>query len=188
MLATYGVPWRPLSNWRFSIRLGTHCDQALNLLFMCSEREQEQQPSDQISVSWKLSDCVWNSKDQRIFRNSCFSWLAHQVRSFTRTCFVVDFRKAVRATLILIPLLGLQFVLFPLRPEKHSHLLPVYLHTSACVTSFQVRLGVPRQPVIQATNNEKTKSRTQIMRQKVINRCSQRCAVAVIWESTRKNA
>ena len=53
--------------------------------------------------------------------------------------FVMCFRKAVRAILILIPLLGLQYVLFPLRPEKGSDLLPVYLYTSACVTSFQVR-------------------------------------------------
>ena len=47
-------------------------------------------------------------------------------------------RKAARATLTLIPLLGVQYLLFPLRPGDDSVLLGVYLITSAIVTSFQV--------------------------------------------------
>ena len=47
-------------------------------------------------------------------------------------------RKAVRATLILIPLLGLQYTIFPLRPQSGSPLEEAYLVTSAVVTSFQV--------------------------------------------------
>ena len=51
---------------------------------------------------------------------------------------VVD-RKAVRATLILIPLLGLQYMLFPMRPREGSTLDDVYLIAVAIVTSLQVR-------------------------------------------------
>ena len=36
-------------------------------------------------------------------------------------------RKAVRATLILIPLLGLQYMLFPMRPRDDSALHDLYL-------------------------------------------------------------
>ena len=47
-------------------------------------------------------------------------------------------RKAVRATLILIPLLGLQYILLPFRPENNPQLLEIYLHVSAFFTAFQV--------------------------------------------------
>ena len=47
-------------------------------------------------------------------------------------------RKAVRAIIILIPLLGLQFILFPFRPEQDSGFLFAYKMLSAAVTSFQV--------------------------------------------------
>ncbi|KAK2151258.1 hypothetical protein LSH36_369g00003 [Paralvinella palmiformis] len=47
-------------------------------------------------------------------------------------------RKAVRATLILIPLLGLQFILFPFAPEEKDQIIyHVYRMGSAFVTSFQ---------------------------------------------------
>jgi calcitonin receptor-like len=46
-------------------------------------------------------------------------------------------RKAVRATLILIPLLGLQFALTPFRPETKSAAESVYEIVSAIVTSLQ---------------------------------------------------
>ncbi|XP_042890964.1 calcitonin gene-related peptide type 1 receptor-like isoform X2 [Penaeus japonicus] len=46
-------------------------------------------------------------------------------------------RKAVRATLILIPLLGLHYVLMPFRPAKGSHWEFVYEVISAVVSSFQ---------------------------------------------------
>jgi len=52
--------------------------------------------------------------------------------------FVVACRKAVRATLILIPLLGLQYMLFPMRPKEGSTLDDVYLINVAIVTSLQV--------------------------------------------------
>ncbi|XP_050436579.1 calcitonin gene-related peptide type 1 receptor-like [Adelges cooleyi] len=45
--------------------------------------------------------------------------------------------KAVRATLILIPLLGLQYMLMPFRPEPGTSWEPVYQVTSAVVVSFQ---------------------------------------------------
>jgi len=54
---------------------------------------------------------------------------------------VISFRKAVRATLILIPLLGLQFVLTPFRPETKSTAESVYEIVSAIVTSLQVSFG-----------------------------------------------
>ena len=47
-------------------------------------------------------------------------------------------RKAVRATLILIPLLGLQYMLFPMRPQEGSVLEDLYLIAVAIVTSLQV--------------------------------------------------
>ncbi|XP_067125554.1 calcitonin gene-related peptide type 1 receptor-like [Centruroides vittatus] len=46
-------------------------------------------------------------------------------------------RKAVRATLILIPLLGLHYVVTPFRPEPRSHGEAVYETISAVVSSFQ---------------------------------------------------
>ncbi|CAM1323257.1 CALCRL (predicted), partial [Pycnogonum litorale] len=46
-------------------------------------------------------------------------------------------RKAVRATLILIPLLGLHYILTPFRPETKSPGEAVYETISAIVTSFQ---------------------------------------------------
>jgi len=46
-------------------------------------------------------------------------------------------RKAVRATLILIPLLGLHYLVTPFRPEPGSQGEDVYQMISAAVTSFQ---------------------------------------------------
>ncbi|XP_069180947.1 calcitonin gene-related peptide type 1 receptor, partial [Procambarus clarkii] len=46
-------------------------------------------------------------------------------------------RKAVRATLILIPLLGLHYVLMPFRPVPESNWELVYQVVSALVSSFQ---------------------------------------------------
>ena len=51
-------------------------------------------------------------------------------------------RKAVRATLILIPLLGLQYILFPIKPPKDSPLEATYLFLVASVTSLQVNNAV----------------------------------------------
>jgi len=50
----------------------------------------------------------------------------------------LDNRKAVRATLILIPLLGLQYVLTPFRPPPGSPGEAVYEILAAIFTSFQV--------------------------------------------------
>ena len=47
-------------------------------------------------------------------------------------------RKAVRATLILIPLLGLHFILTPFRPESNSPVAQAYEVFSAIVSSLQV--------------------------------------------------
>ncbi len=47
-------------------------------------------------------------------------------------------RKAVRATLILIPLLGLHYILVPFRPETKSAGEAVYEVVATIVTSFQV--------------------------------------------------
>ncbi|KAK3588000.1 hypothetical protein CHS0354_014524 [Potamilus streckersoni] len=46
-------------------------------------------------------------------------------------------RKATRATLILVPLLGLQYLLFPVRPEKGTVLAEVYHVTVALAISLQ---------------------------------------------------
>ena len=67
-------------------------------------------------------------------------------------------RKAVRATLILIPLLGLQYMLFPMRPRDDSALHDLYLVTVAVVTSLQVRsLGGATAPPSSATGPVSTK-------------------------------
>ncbi|KAK3103548.1 hypothetical protein FSP39_020081 [Pinctada imbricata] len=50
---------------------------------------------------------------------------------------VITTLKAARATLILIPLLGLQFLLFPLRPARDSPLLEPYTYAIAVVISLQ---------------------------------------------------
>lgn len=48
------------------------------------------------------------------------------------------FRKAARATLILIPLLGIQYLLFPIAPDEGSSLHEVYLIIVALHLSLQV--------------------------------------------------
>ena len=97
------------------------------------------------------------------------------------TCgWVGGCRKAVRATLILIPLLGLQYMLFPMRPRDDSALHDLYLGrpctqrestgassgalhdlylvTVAVVTSLQVRsLGGATAPPSSATRPVSTK-------------------------------
>lgn len=50
------------------------------------------------------------------------------------------FRKAVRATLILFPLFGLQHILLPLRPESGSGAEKSYQLFSAVIISCQVRV------------------------------------------------
>ncbi|CAG5126885.1 unnamed protein product, partial [Candidula unifasciata] len=46
-------------------------------------------------------------------------------------------RKAAKATLILVPLFGLQFLILPVRPELDSVLYPFYLHFMSLVMSLQ---------------------------------------------------
>ena len=47
-------------------------------------------------------------------------------------------RKAARATLVLIPLLGLQYLVLPMRPQPDSELEHIYLYSIAILTSLQV--------------------------------------------------
>ena len=51
---------------------------------------------------------------------------------------VLFFRKATRATLILVPMLGLQYLLFPFRPAEGSNLQELYHIVVALVVSLQV--------------------------------------------------
>lgn len=51
----------------------------------------------------------------------------------------VGLRKAVRAALILIPLLGIHHILIPFRPEPQSSWEKVYQIFSAVMVSLQVR-------------------------------------------------
>ena len=60
------------------------------------------------------------------------------LRNFCSGGRFVECRKAVRATLILIPLLGLQYVLFPMRPQHDGRLKHIHNLTVAVVTSLQV--------------------------------------------------
>ncbi|CAC5389803.1 CALCRL [Mytilus coruscus] len=48
-------------------------------------------------------------------------------------------KKAARATLVLIPLLGFQYLLLPMRPDHGSPFEDVYMYCSAILTSCQVR-------------------------------------------------
>jgi calcitonin receptor-like len=50
--------------------------------------------------------------------------------------------KAARAALMLVPILGLHFILLPMRPEKGSTLEYIYEIVSAVSTSFQVCLNI----------------------------------------------
>ncbi|GFS15198.1 calcitonin receptor [Elysia marginata] len=54
-------------------------------------------------------------------------------------------RKAVKATLILVPLFGLQFLVFPVRPAEDSPLHDVYLHFMALLMSLQVQSLIVRK-------------------------------------------
>lgn len=47
-------------------------------------------------------------------------------------------KKAVRATLILIPLLGLQYIVMPFRPEQGAAWEAFYQLASAVIVSCQV--------------------------------------------------
>lgn len=51
------------------------------------------------------------------------------------------FRKAVRATLILFPLFGLQHILLPLRPDPGTGSEKLYQLLSAVIISCQVGFG-----------------------------------------------
>lgn len=51
------------------------------------------------------------------------------------------FRKAARATLVLIPLLGVQYLILPMRPKIGSPLEDAYTYISAILMSCQVSTG-----------------------------------------------
>lgn len=53
--------------------------------------------------------------------------------------------KAVRATMVLVPLLGIQFVVFPWRPSNKV-LGKIYDYLMHSLIHFQVRKLVPRLP------------------------------------------
>jgi calcitonin receptor-like len=53
----------------------------------------------------------------------------------------VGIRKAVRATLILVPLFGIHHILFPFRPEPGQYGEKIYQIFSAVVVSLQVRMA-----------------------------------------------
>ena len=53
----------------------------------------------------------------------------------------ISVRKATRATLILVPLLGLQYLLFPIRPDADSELEDVYHVAVALLVSLQVGIS-----------------------------------------------
>lgn len=73
-------------------------------------------------------DSYANTQFFNDFFNVIFSW---------RRC-----RKAVKATGILIPLLGLQFLVFIKRPnDKDSTLYDVYTYAVAIVVSLQVSIS-----------------------------------------------
>lgn len=83
--------------------------------------------------------------------NTILGWTVMQTLNFLMIFFNVIFswrrcRKAVRATGILIPLLGLQFLVFIKRPnDKDSTLYDVYTYAVAIVVSLQVsicKLGI----------------------------------------------
>ena len=50
------------------------------------------------------------------------------------------FRRAVRATLILLPLLGLHYILFPVKPKGNKVAETFYNYFIAVLLSFQVRI------------------------------------------------
>ena len=53
-------------------------------------------------------------------------------------CLLRYYRKATRATLILVPLLGIQYLLFPIRPSPGSNLEELYHIVVALFVSLQV--------------------------------------------------
>ena len=48
--------------------------------------------------------------------------------------------KAARAALMLVPILGLHFILLPMRPQPGSTLEYIYEVVSAITSNFQVRI------------------------------------------------
>ena len=48
--------------------------------------------------------------------------------------------KAARAALMLVPILGVHFVLLPMRPDSGSALEDIYLIASAIASSYQVHI------------------------------------------------
>ena len=49
--------------------------------------------------------------------------------------------KAARAALMLVPILGVHFVLLPMRPDSGSALEDIYLIASAIASSYQVLIS-----------------------------------------------
>ena len=65
-------------------------------------------------------------------------------------------RRAVRATLILIPLLGLQYIALPFKPPPGSDGEYVYSMISAFLVSFQVSGIIHTKKSIKKTETNKT--------------------------------
>lgn len=95
------------------------------------------------SNDWMEVKAIWFSRCSRlnVLVENCFilisNWIWNSLKIYLKR-FVLFDRKAVRATLILIPLLGLQFMLTPFRPETKSTAEKVHEIVSAIVTSLQV--------------------------------------------------
>ena len=61
-------------------------------------------------------------------------------------------RKAIRATFILSPLLGIPYLLYPITPQDNNSLKFYYHITSAAFSSFQVNQSVTHKKWCQCTS------------------------------------
>lgn len=102
--------------------------------FLTQNQSSVQDTLQKLIKNWVFTQYFW-------LLSACWSFsLSFEFFEFLLNFFPIHLpnRKAVRATLILIPLLGLQYVLTPFRPAPGSPGENVYEVLAAVFTSFQV--------------------------------------------------
>lgn len=82
-----------------------------------------------------IPSCLIFWKDRNLIGFSCLLSRFSNVNSSTATTM-----KAARAALMLVPILGLHFMLLPMRPKDGSALEYVYEVVSSVTSSFQVKI------------------------------------------------
>lgn len=81
-----------------------------------------------------------NAIKAKMKKRRCFICLCKTLKIYSCT-----FRRGVRATLILIPLLGLHYFIMPFKPRGNQRMEYIYNIITAVLISFQVKSNAKRK-------------------------------------------